>query len=96
MRYACLRALPHTPPGREGFCLVNVHLVTTWILKMPPACQAGHIRTVAPRGPGDRIKGLALAQLMLACHPHQNQSCNWLAESLYPGIPEFRPEKVKF
>lgn len=71
MRYACLRALQHTLPGREGLCLVSVHLITTWILKMPAACQAGRVRTVAPRGPGDRkTKGLLLTQPVLACHPH--------------------------
>ena len=60
MRYAGLRALQHTPAGREGLCLVSVHLITTWILKMPAACQAGHVCTLAPRGPGDRTKDLLL------------------------------------
>lgn len=96
MRYAGLRALKHTPPGREWLYLVSVHLITAWILKMPAACQAGHVQTVAPRGPGDRTKDLLLARPVLACYLHQNKSWARLAERLYPGIPESRRETIKF
>lgn len=54
---------------------------------MPAACQAGHVQTVAPRGPGDRTKGLLLSQSCLSVSSLLKKVWGRLAERLCPRKP---------